>query len=220
MKHKVFLDKMEHFSVIVSAENKKAAEDKARALFIRKERMDLEDYLYNYTSEEKIVAKPFIEEKPSDTFFFKHDYKLCYISENIAYFTTLPLSEQWGDDWNDAPYEHNAGPPYEPCWHNAPGNLHDPYRGHVKAGELCQCESCAKGWTKTGKPKWSILRVSYGGPFETPSTGRSNGPYSVADINKGKVPWLTAQGGTRGIFAGASLEEFKKYIEYFGGYVN
>jgi hypothetical protein len=23
------------------------------------------------------------------------------------------LENQWGDDWNDAPYEHNAGAPYD-----------------------------------------------------------------------------------------------------------
>lgn len=33
--------------------------------------------------------------------------------EYYAYFTSAPLEEQWGDDWNDAPYEHNAGEPYE-----------------------------------------------------------------------------------------------------------
>ena len=39
---------------------------------------------------------------------------LCYISNNFAYFTTRALSKQWGDDWDDAPYEHNAGTPYGP----------------------------------------------------------------------------------------------------------
>lgn len=39
---------------------------------------------------------------------------LCYIKNQFAYFTTQPLSKQWGDDWNDAPYEHNAGEPYKP----------------------------------------------------------------------------------------------------------
>jgi hypothetical protein len=38
---------------------------------------------------------------------------LCYVSGSWAYFTTQPLEKQWGDDWNDAPYEHNAGRPYE-----------------------------------------------------------------------------------------------------------
>lgn len=40
---------------------------------------------------------------------------LCYVDECCwAYFTTQELSKQWGDDWNDAPYEHNAGTPYSP----------------------------------------------------------------------------------------------------------
>lgn len=42
-------------------------------------------------------------------------YKLCYISNQWAYFTTKPLTgegKQWGDDWNDAPYDCNAEPPY------------------------------------------------------------------------------------------------------------
>jgi hypothetical protein len=38
--------------------------------------------------------------------------QLCYVSEPWAFFTTQPLTLQWGDDWNDAPYEHNAGDPY------------------------------------------------------------------------------------------------------------
>lgn len=40
-------------------------------------------------------------------------FKLCFVKDNFAYFTTKPLSEQWGDDWNDIPYECNAGIPYE-----------------------------------------------------------------------------------------------------------
>lgn len=37
---------------------------------------------------------------------------LCYVDEDRAFFTTCDLDKQWGDDWNDAPYEHNAGDPY------------------------------------------------------------------------------------------------------------
>lgn len=40
--------------------------------------------------------------------------QLCYVSGNIAYFTTQNLQDQWGDDWEDSPYEHNAGIPYYP----------------------------------------------------------------------------------------------------------
>lgn len=39
---------------------------------------------------------------------------LCYVSGPWAYFTTQSLKKQWGDDWNDRPYEHNAGIPYGP----------------------------------------------------------------------------------------------------------
>ena len=55
--------------------------------------------------------------------------KLCYIESHYndymsrdsspqftAYFTSLPLTGercQWGDDWDNVPYEHNAGTPYE-----------------------------------------------------------------------------------------------------------
>lgn len=43
----------------------------------------------------------------------KEEYKLCYVDGQKAYFTTQDVKEQWGDDWNDAPYEHNAGTPYD-----------------------------------------------------------------------------------------------------------
>lgn len=40
---------------------------------------------------------------------------LCYIGgeNNKAYFTTKPISEVWGDDFGDSPYEHNSGEPYD-----------------------------------------------------------------------------------------------------------
>lgn len=38
--------------------------------------------------------------------------KLCYVREGVLYFTKKDLEKQWGDDWNDKPYEHNAGEPY------------------------------------------------------------------------------------------------------------
>lgn len=68
------------------------------------------------------------------------DTHLCYVDEPWAYFTDQPLDQQWGDDWNDIPYEHNAETPYShrgatitvlaydgpwftPCW----GHLNSPY---------------------------------------------------------------------------------------------
>lgn len=39
------------------------------------------------------------------------DYELCYVDGQWLYFTES-VEGQWGDDWDDAPYEHNAGRPY------------------------------------------------------------------------------------------------------------
>jgi hypothetical protein len=40
------------------------------------------------------------------------DPVLCLVKGDRAYFTTSRLEDQWGDDWNDSPYECNAGTPY------------------------------------------------------------------------------------------------------------
>lgn len=49
------------------------------------------------------------------------NFKLCYVDLPWCYFTTNDVSKQWGDDWNDAPYEHNAGTPYK--WHDGSNDL-------------------------------------------------------------------------------------------------
>ena len=114
----------------------------------------------------------------------KDNLKLCYIKNGKAFFTTQELDKQWGDDWDDAPYEHNAGEPY------------------------------------TGKD-WEILKVYFEGDFYEPCEKWSNSPYSVEEINKGIVPWLSPvhknnspiYGGTTSpIFAGATLKEFIQII--------
>lgn len=67
-------------------------------------------------------------------------FYLCYIEDNWAYFTTAKADVQWGDDWNDAPYEHNAGTPYEWCENDG----------------------------ARGTPKWEIRKVAFDGPLEPP----------------------------------------------------
>lgn len=44
-------------------------------------------------------------------------YKLCYVDNNEAWFTS-DFKHQWGDDWDDRPYEHNAGSPYSSYFQN------------------------------------------------------------------------------------------------------
>jgi hypothetical protein len=48
----------------------------------------------------------------------KRSLKLCYVDDLdngqtlLLYFTNKNAEDVWGDDWDDAPYEHNAGEPY------------------------------------------------------------------------------------------------------------
>ncbi len=50
-------------------------------------------------------------------------YKLCYVEGNKAWFTNN-FEKQWGDDWNDRPYESNAEPPYD-SWYDEEKNRHE-----------------------------------------------------------------------------------------------
>jgi hypothetical protein len=122
------------------------------------------------------------------------EYKLCYVSGQKAYFTTQDIKEQWGDDWDDAPYEHNAGIPYK-------------YDDHDKA---------------KGKEPWDIFELYYESKLETPNTWVSNSNYSVQDINKGAVAWLESprydKEGIR-LYGGTTLGEFINVIKRTGGSV-
>ena len=85
--------------------------------------------------------------------------------ELMAYFTPVPLDEQWGDDWDDAPYEHNAGTPYDNIWV-------DDVRTEI---EILQVPFAVKSYN------FSLPNdFAYGG----------NSPFAVADINHGAVAWI------------------------------
>jgi hypothetical protein len=117
---------------------------------------------------------------------------LCYVRDQWAFFTTRKLSEQWGDDWNDAPYEHNAGDPYE-------FGAHD---------------------EKNGREPWTISRVAFDGCFETPCSNYPNSPWSVEQINAGAVAWLRSSYPPITVIpAGVTLPQFRQLIERGGGTV-
>jgi hypothetical protein len=120
---------------------------------------------------------------------------LCYVKGQWAYFTTQKISEQWGDDWNDAPYEYNAGTPYE-------------YVDHDR---------------KEGRAPWQIVKVAWDGDFETPRERHPSSPWSVEQINAGAAPWLRTRRWHSGepviIRAGTTLEHFCELIREGGGAV-
>ena len=126
----------------------------------------------------------------------KELYKLCYIEKSFAYFTTEDLDQQWGDDWDDVPYEHNAGEPYAP-------SLQEKVETH---------------WNADGTPKWEIMKIAFYCPSSaTPAeTAGMNSPYSVQAINNKLIPWLTVY-PDKALFAGASIDEFVFFIEEADG---
>ena len=135
------------------------------------------------------------------------NFKLCYIDGATAYFTTQELSVQWGDDWDDVPYEHNAGRPYEAGYY------------HYSDG---RSKPIAAQWNDDGTPKWEIytLKFDAGWRLETPASHHYNSPYSVNMINAGAVAWLSGtdtDGKPIAIEAGASIEEFKQKVRQCGG---
>ena len=144
------------------------------------------------------------------------NYRLCYIDDiskeaydknynrisNPDYdIKTSRLSDQWGDDWNDAPYEHNAEIPYDDC-----------------GGQEYTILELQFSYPDTEVDEEGYIFTRDFEYFQPKDASRSNNsPWSVEDINLGAVPWLFAKSRTgRGavVFnAGINPIEFKNKIE-------
>lgn len=130
------------------------------------------------------------------------DYRLCYVCprNGFAYFTSIPLSKQWGDDWDDAPYEHNAGDPYD---------THCPKKGAAE------------------RVAHDLVKVAWDADYITPNESHVNSPWSVQAINSGAIAWLIPnrwdklgdECDIRPIHAGVTLIEFVRTVEASGGVV-
>ena len=150
------------------------------------------------------------------------NYRLCYIDEISketydenynkisnpdydvktsrfsAYFTPIDLADQWGDDWNDAPYEHNAGIPYDDC-----------------GDQECTILGLQFSYPDTEVDEEGYIFTRDFEYFQPKDVSRS--PWSVEDINLGAVPWIFAKSWTgKGavVFnAGINPIEFRNKIE-------
>jgi hypothetical protein len=116
-----------------------------------------------------------------------------------AYFTRLDLLEQWGDDWNDVPYDCNAGGPYEDV-----------------EGDIIEVPFAFVG-SEDDEGYFSTYPLDYKLPKDY---GGGNCPWSVEDINLGAVPWLFVKDMSKRhvpavvIMAGISPVEFREKLEY------
>jgi hypothetical protein len=110
------------------------------------------------------------------------EFRLCYVDDNVMYFTDN-FKGIYGDDWDDAPYEHNAEPPYE--WNDNESDEWnvEHHHGHIRKIAF--------------EHHWYIRR---------PCDGHLNSPYSVEDINKGAIAWLYSD-EAGGLMAGSTMAE-------------
>ena len=138
------------------------------------------------------------------------DLVLCYVDDPWAYFTSQPLEKQWGDDWGDAPYEHNSGPPY--TWRTT---IRKEVGGKIP-------------WTDVPNPEpaWKIVKIAFEAHnLEDPSAWTSNSGYSVQQINLGRAPWLStykfalSDVPQMNIYAGCTLTEFAEKIREARGII-
>lgn len=147
------------------------------------------------------------------------DPVLCYVCrhDHAAWFTTRALGEQWGDDWNDVPYDCNAGDPYGPSGLSLrlprPGEVPRPGNKWVRMTD----------WRRDGTPGWRLVRLIWCGPLILPHERWGNScRLSVQGINAGDSPWLLpAEGADHGIRiqAGTPLTDFVRLVRVAGGAV-
>ena len=125
----------------------------------------------------------------------KKEYRLCYVDGQKAWFTDN-FEKQWGDDWNDRPYECNAGEPYE-NWSELIEDNEDIFKRKYKHHQI-----------KLKTLYFEINDWSEQKPYDM-------GRFSVEDINKGTVAWVHTD--KFNILAGTEIEEFIKIIKENGG---
>jgi len=119
------------------------------------------------------------------------EFRLCYVDNNVMYFTDN-FEHQWGDDWNDAPYDCNASEPYE-----RDDDEDEEWNEHH--GHLRYIGFKSDGWLK--------IAGQLGEPY--------NVPYSVEQINKGIVAWLFSD-DAGGLMGGATIDEAVAWLKKAG----
>lgn len=142
--------------------------------------------------------------KTNKKFIWKYEddlsqYELWYIDQhNKAWFTNM-WEEQWADDADDVPYEHNAGDPYSEWSELIEDNENPRERKYIHHPILLKCL-----YFETND--WSE---------QTPCSNCCNSSYSVKSINNGAIAWLSTN--TYSIQAKTTMEEFIKTVKENGG---
>lgn len=144
---------------------------------------------------------------------------LCMVKGDTMYFTTQEIERQWGDDWDDAPWQHNAGNPYTPIATAASFNK-----------DTGQWETRLYTVNPDGSIPWSVYSCYWAGPFYSPSldaewgtSERARKFYSAEQLNAGVLPWLEhdPDDGTpvQKLMAGMPYTAVRALVERCGGII-
>lgn len=114
--------------------------------------------------------------------------------EKFAYFTDIDLKDQWGDDWDDAPYEHNAECPYDDNYVEIPIEEQrflgdNEYAVSLTSNPDGSTKRLKKIEHNIVKIPFAILNSDVKEPKDFTSDG-CNSHFAVNDINSGLIPWL------------------------------
>lgn len=125
------------------------------------------------------------------------EYRLCYIDGHKAWFTDS-FENQWGDDFDDAPYECNAEEPYD-SWSELIEDNEDMFKRKYIHHPI----------------EHKVLYFDPGIKWDYCYLPCDRGMFSVEQINKGITPWIWSEDFK--IDAGTTYEDFIKIVEENGG---
>ena len=157
---------------------------------LRSEKIRRNGYLLFDDSEFAVKNNPIIKRGSEIQEYPNPDYQES-IHDYCAYFTSIDLKNQWGDEWDDAPYEYNGGMPYDFQMISPKQNEHTilGVRFHLDKSKMIQ----PKDW------------------------GREDS-FSIQSINSGAIPWIYLPGSHKKcngicIHAGCNPFTFKQLLE-------
>lgn len=128
------------------------------------------------------------------------NYTNCAMWMATKHGSPIILKNNGGDDWDDAPYEHNAGEPYND-WSELIEDNEDIFKRKYKHHEI----------------KHKVLYFETESNMILPCDNYLNSPYSVEDINKQAVAWIHTDDFN--ILAGTTIKNFIDILERHGGKV-
>lgn len=151
---------------------------------LRNEKLHREGFLTGDDPEFGYAANDILNRGAQCQYYPNPDY-IEGKQEYYAFFTPISLDKQWGDDWNDRPYEYNAEIPYD---------------DYMEGDEMVEVE---------------IVKVPFYIPYDGDwevhfprDWGGDNSPFSVEDINAGAIAWIYDRRSKTAINAGINPQEF------------